>query len=238
MDELTGAYHDERLCQEMVEPPLLIHGRKFSMRVYVYYFLNENTGSPASVYVSRLGLVKVASVSHSEYNSGFNSDYERIHMTNSGREETMLQFDFEFLRKQFDEKSLSFDKFWSNLRQSIGTLMENYESLVSQQLSETPSTAHLRSRLASLGLPKILGLDYLVRVTSSKQASPILIEVNRFPGLEARGEDDEAVKTSVVQDAWICAARRLGIAIRDVGILPSADVATTDKDAFEQIWIS
>lgn len=83
-----------------------------------------------------------------------------------------------------------------------------------------------------------MGLDYLVRATLNQQASPILIEVNRFPGLEARGMDDEGVKTRVVEEAWICAAQHLGINVGDVGILPN-DITTTDKDSvvFDRIVI-
>ena len=38
---------------------------------------------------------------------------------------------------------------------------------------------------------------------------PWLLEVNRFPGLEARDNSDELVKRTVVQDAWSLASKRV-----------------------------
>lgn len=52
-------------------------------------------------------------------------------------------------------------------------------------------------------LPKIMGLDYIIDAS----LQPWLMEVNRFPGLEARGPTDYNVKTHVVADAWRLASR-------------------------------
>jgi mevalonate pyrophosphate decarboxylase len=39
---------------------------------------------------------------------------------------------------------------------------------------------------------------------------PWLLEVNRFPGLRPRSSMDTTVKQSVVYDAWLAAADRIG----------------------------
>ena len=40
---------------------------------------------------------------------------------------------------------------------------------------------------------------------------PWLVEVNRFPGLEPRDEDDRKIKYKIVQDAWKKASERLSM---------------------------
>ena len=60
--------------------------------------------------------------------------------------------------------------------------------------------------LVELGLPKILGLDFVVDASRK----PWLVEVNRFPGLEPRDtHQDAVVKTRIVCDAWRLARDRV-----------------------------
>ena len=46
-------------------------------------------------------------------------------------------------------------------------------------------------------------------VANSTKKQPWLVEVNRFPGLEPRDEDDRKIKYKVVRDAWKKASERL-----------------------------
>jgi hypothetical protein len=202
MDIVTRSFDDEVLCQSMVHPSLLLDGRKFSMRVYLYYFLDEH--ATPSVYLSSLGLVKLASIPFNEESSD-----PRMHMTNSGREDSMEQRDFVYLRSVFEEHGWSYAVFWGAIRQSIETLMAFYTGSTREC-----SNNRFRSQLGRLGVPKIMGLDFLV----DNERRPQLIEVNRFPGLEPRGDGDDEVKQRVVQEAWRCAATRLGVDAANVGL--------------------
>ena len=47
--------------------------------------------------------------------------------------------------------------------------------------------------------------------TADHRKKPWLVEVNRFPGLEPRDEDDRKIKYRVVRDAWKKASERMGI---------------------------
>ena len=188
------------LCQRMVHPSLLLENRKFSLRIYLYLFLDQHDTTP-SVYVSTLGLVKFAA---RQFDS--DSDDERMFLTNSGREDVMDQKDLTYLKSVFDENNWSYEEFWRAIRHSIQTLMNCYSTLT---CTHPNPKKEYRYQLGMLGIPKIVGLDFLV----DDNRQPKLIEVNRFPGLEPRGDGDETVKHKVVQDAWICAARRLGFAI-------------------------
>jgi hypothetical protein len=76
-------------------------------------------------------------------------------------------------------------------------------------------------RRESWGIPKILGLDFVVREEEEnndtdhqgqrRTTTPWLVEVNRFPGLEPRDEDDRKIKYKVVRDAWKKAWERLDL---------------------------
>jgi hypothetical protein len=104
--ELSSAMNENNsactvLLQKMVEPPLLLNGRKFSLRVYVVLFGSTASDGTPAVYISREGLVKMAAIPfvQTEENEQKDNDEvtdDRIHMTNSGREAVMQQETFEF----------------------------------------------------------------------------------------------------------------------------------------------
>ena len=203
-DIISQPIDSEILCQRMVHPTLLLENRKFSMRIYLYLFLDKHNATP-SVYLSTLGLVKFAAKQFDP-----DSDDERMFLTNSGREDVMDQRDLIYLKAVFDKNHWSYEEFWSDIRQSIQTLMKYYSTLT---CTHPNPNKEYRCQLSMLGIPKIVGLDFLV----DDKRQPKLIEVNRFPGLEPRGNGDETVKLKVVQEAWLCAADRLGVAIPGEG---------------------
>lgn len=104
-------------------------------------------------------------------------------MTNSGRTPNAVQHELTWLRKHVQDYSL----LWSHL-------VETCEEVLTRYYHDHPD----KCRLVSLGIPKILGFDFVV----DKHEKPWLVEVNRFPGLEHRNIQDEAIKSKVVEDAW------------------------------------
>jgi len=209
------------LCQKVVYPPLLLgeDGRKFSLRVYVILITpprktnNDKQELTWHVYLSKEGLVKVAS-SPFEKSPSCNDpeSLNSIHMTNSGRESSMQQYDFDYLKEQFQEKNIDYDLFMSKIKTSVQmTLNQNWKnenfdeenSINDGILNLIQSKIEKNDiKLGQLCIPKILGLDFIV----DSEGKPWLLEVNRFPGLEPRDECDYRVKTKVVEDAWDLAA--------------------------------
>jgi len=176
---------DGTLIQKVVESAMLLDGRKFSVRVYVVYFALEE----GEVFLMDNGLVKLAS----EPASSSSLD-PRVHMTNSGRETNMEQRDLRSLKQTLGEPA--YTNLWERIHSLTWTLlMEIYKPI-------QPSVS-----LESLGLPKILGLDFVV----DQDVQPWLLEVNRFPGLEPRDESDQFVKSHVILQAWRQAASRKGL---------------------------
>lgn len=211
------------LCQQIVESPMLIDGRRFSLRIYVVYFpegilpsVNGISRKEAEILLSSEGLVKLASVEYCDGNSE-SHDLDDQYMTNSGRGDgrTSQQYDLQFLREEFDKNNVSFDEVWKSIQISIQMVMERYLFLQSEQLSTNNSQSddkndtifiHTTHRRIST-IPKILGFDFILDSTHNVW----LLEVNRFPGLEPRSSMDSAVKHAVIYDAWIAATDRLGL---------------------------
>ncbi|KAL3933405.1 MAG: hypothetical protein SGBAC_010418 [Bacillariaceae sp.] len=198
----TTPQDDEFLLQRLIDPTLLIQGRKFSLRLYVVYF------SPSECYLSQQGLVKLAAIEAlREEGVGDDSADRRAFMTNSGREQHMKQHEMLFLRhecKLFQSED-EYASFWSKIEDSVQQVMKSCRKYRYENENERESTTTgFESRRQALGIPKILGLDYVV----DANYQPSLLEVNRFPGLEPRDDSDRMVKHQVVRDAWLCAQER------------------------------
>lgn len=201
-------YRDELLLQKMVDPPMLLQGCKFSLRIYVIYF------SPTEAQISLHGLVKLASL---EMDQTMSSVDPSRHMTNSGRDVSMEQHDLDYLQKTFEDMGHSYELFWAKICSAVKEVIGCYQQ-------ERKQLSWDAQRLA-LGMPKILGFDFVVDAKSD----PWLVEVNRFPGLEPRDESDRKVKYQVVHDAWVSAGNRQGLDVHPLENLLKA-VQTDEKD--------
>ncbi len=176
------------LCQRLIEPSMLYNGRKFSIRVYVVYIERSLQTDCSNVFLLKQGLAKLA---ESVYESSSSTD--KIFMTNSGRIEgdRMIQYDFEslkeFMKKEHDDEA--FPKMWNDVINSVTNVMRFY---FQSDCRNSPGT------LLFSTVPKIMGFDYIL----DANLTPWLMEVNRFPGMEARGVVDTKVKNHVVETAW------------------------------------
>jgi tetratricopeptide (TPR) repeat protein len=188
------------LCQKLIDPSILCQGRKFSIRIYVVYFAPSTSSIDGNIYLLKTGLMKLASEEYSEHSTNLPSN-ENIFMTNSGRLESdgMTQYDLDYLQNYIDDTfgCGSFDRVWENIRNSVKEVMRAYNTRF------TP----LSSPIFVSNIPKILGLDYIIDV----DLNPFLMEVNRFPGMEPRGESDVKVKQQVLLSAWKLASFKTGI---------------------------
>jgi len=218
------------LLQRMIDPLLLLRGYKFSLRIYVVYFSSDEA------YISSEGLVKLASVPLLLDNVNDEKRGERapetsknrilyrklngfrdssMHMTNSGRETVTEQESLEYLWSEFDADSDK-KKLWKDIcGAAADTLMLRYPALKTSLDRDFDSNLlqqkrAWKSRREEWGIPKILGLDFVVDAANRK---PWLVEVNRFPGLEPRDEKDRKIKFRVVRDAWKKASERLTVLV-------------------------
>jgi hypothetical protein len=218
-DDFGRPHPEVVLVQKMVDPPLLLRGdRKFSLRVYVVLFSNGGD-EPPDVYISDQGLVKLAAASLEDLPND-DALLRRMHMTNSGRESGMQQKTLDYLRQELSLPSTgvplsSWDDLWDGIVDATRTILRTYHRHALSLSRGDPELSSCRQTLAALGLPKILGLDFVVGGASSCLQS-WLVEVNRFPGLEPRDEaQDAAVKQRVVRDAWSVAVSRAGENLAD-----------------------
>ena len=194
-------YDDKMLCQKLIEPILCKDGRKFSLRVYVIYFPSD-IKTNSSAYLSSIGLMKLALT---KVTDGAKEDVRNIFMTNSGLASTVeseaeIQYDFEYLKHYVNESfgPGSFERIWNAVEASVVRVMTSYLELRSiSSLQDEPKTIMFK-------VPKILGFDYIIDTSFN----PWLLEVNRFPGLEARGESDRRVKALLLQEVWKLAKKK------------------------------
>lgn len=202
------------LCQRIINPPMLLCGRKFTIRIYVVYFPKGNN-LKAEVYLSSAGLVKFASA---EING--NGSLEDKYMTNSGRGDgrRAMQYDLEYLKRDLEESDpFGYSILWNKIENIVRRVMSRYTALrweqsvidkrdmIYRDISFDIPINHDSPTLNCI--PKILGFDFMM----DEHQMPWLLEVNRFPGLEPRSLRDADVKATVVHDAWLAAADRVGI---------------------------
>lgn len=202
---------DSYLCQQLVSPPLLLDGYKFTMRIYVVYFPGSSSNEGAQVYLANEGLVKLASLPYDE--NGAND--EQVHMTNSGRQDEMGQCDLMFLEKEFEKAGWSYRDLWNDIREAVSVVMRTYMNFTNEQQNDQTEA------VGKLGIPKIMGFDFIV----DANRRPFLLEVNRFPGLEPRDASDCSIKQAVVQGAWALAGERSGLDIIGTHRLVDLDVS-------------
>jgi hypothetical protein len=200
---------EDILLQKMIDPLLLLNGYKFSLRIYVVYF------SSTEAYISSKGLVKVASeplAVGDQARSSNESRDPRQHMTNSGRETSIQQYDLDYLWNTMGAGSNcnKKDELWNDItntaRHVLTKCYPEYTTRHKPDLNKSEQTQQWKKRREEWGIPKILGLDFVV---SDGNVKPWLVEINRFPGLEPRDETDRIIKYQVVKDAWRLASGRL-----------------------------
>ena len=236
------------LCQHLIEPSMLYQGRKFSIRVYVVYFKNRSTTTSTSasmntcdncgendhgsVYLLEEGLAKLA---ESDYE--ISNPNEDMFMTNSGRIEGdgMIQYNFGTLKAYIEEQYGvgAFDKVWDSVEESVTFVMQRHHlrfySNVRDSYNNDESDGYTDSNSTSLfsTVPKIMGFDFIIDTS----LQPWLMEVNRFPGLEARGSVDTLVKNQVIETAWKLASERTQM---DCGLISRDDTTrSTCSEACE-----
>ena len=191
------------LLQRMVDRPLLVEGRKFSLRIYVVLFANADSVERPDVYISREGLLKLASA---PVGSADTVDM-RVHMTNSGRESVMTQRSLDYLQDAFATNGWSYEEFWGKIIRAVRSTLGIYQAQIVEGSSSGPPI-----QLFKFGIPKILGFDFVV----DSKRDVWLVEVNRFPGLEARDESDRGVKHRVLTDTWRLASTHAGLSDSEV----------------------
>ncbi len=216
----SGEFVEPILCQRIVDPPLLIGGRKFTLRIYVVYFPRGvlpgtvDESLDAGVYLSTEGLVKFASAAYKSGLTTRNPNYfDDQFMTNSGRGDgrSALQYNLVHLQNELHRCGILYHETWEIIEQSVQIVMARYIHLQRDenpsQLSRIGQSFIPNSCLPFCCIPKILGFDYILDFS----AKPYLLEVNRFPGLEPRSSMDSSVKHTVVYDAWVTASDRIGL---------------------------
>ncbi len=220
IDELVSMYDagelaEAVLCQRIVDPPMLISGRKFTLRIYVIYFPGGKSGvvlKDSEVYISSEGLVKYASAPFVGDSADPNAaDLDDQYMTNSGRGDgrSTPQHSLHQLQRVFRKNGMDYQMMWESIEESVQAVMKKYAQLQHDDSPDHSSgLSFIRNTYSPLcSIPKIMGFDYIL----NSSVKPFLLEINRVPGLEPRSSVDSKVKHTIVYDAWVAASDRMGM---------------------------
>lgn len=109
----------------------------------------------------------------------------------------MEQFSLDYFRDYLEKSNHSYAEFWKAVQSAVRAVFYCYK--------EEALPMGWGDRRQKLGVPKIMGFDFVV----DDYIQPWLVEVNRFPGLEPRDQQDRQVKQQVVQQTWNLATERL-----------------------------
>ena len=171
MDNLDGKKKKCKriILQKYLEKPLLYHGRKFDIRLWVLFIGNK----PDEVYVFKEGHLKATC---SKYDLDSNDPY--IHLTNYSVQKHNSDFSkieigneipFKDLQKQFDEQGLKinfkkmiYPKICKIVRITAGAAREKINIMNRKNCFE------------------IFGYDFMI----DEKYNPFLIEINTNPGFE------------------------------------------------------
>ena len=203
------------LCQQVIDPALCYNGKRFSLRVYVIYFPSNNLSN--STFIYKDGLMKLASVEGKDDNDNNLEKMNDVYMTNSGRVESLCDYDdgqqYNFTHLEHfinnEHGQGSYGNLWNSIVDSTSDVMTRYINYkMSIQSRDLKCVDHDIESSLLRNVPKIMGFDYLL----DTDLHPWLLEVNRFPGLQARGEIDWDVKSKLVQNTWKLAKERKGFA--------------------------
>ena len=191
----------ELLAQRAVDRPMLIEGRKFSLRLYVVALAL----APLRAYVAREGLCLLAAAPfgapdpHAHItNQSFNSShpaYRSAHGEGEGGNTRPLAA----LRAAAEAHGVAFEAVWRACAARCAAALASAQGALTASYGDVASAGVDR-----VGLPKILGVDLLV----DQWGTPWLLECNRHAALGERGAVDHRVKRNVTRAAWEAALER------------------------------
>ena len=171
MDNLYGKKKKCKriILQKYLEKPLLYHGRKFDIRLWVLFIGNK----PDEVYIFKEGHLKATC---SKYDLDSNDPY--IHLTNYSVQKHNSDFSkieigneipFKDLQKQFDDQGLNI-----NFKKMI---YPKICKIVRITAGAAKSKINILNRKNCF---EIFGYDFMI----DEQYNPFLIEINTNPGFE------------------------------------------------------
>lgn len=192
-----AADREEWLLQRYIEPPVLVRGRRFSLRLFLVLYLGHPLTEPVA-YLAREGLMLSAA---KPYTADVAAD-RCSHITNQSASQ-LLAPEEELTRAVGDVDAsellgwpCGWEGIWRSVEVATRGLMEACRAALTTAVGQyCPTKAAL--------VPKVLGLDFILSAEAPDQpAAAWLLEVNRHPSLGERYPCARKVKRTVVFDAW------------------------------------
>ncbi|XP_014479842.1 PREDICTED: tubulin polyglutamylase TTLL4-like [Dinoponera quadriceps] len=197
------------VVQQYLSRPMLIHGAKFDLRLYVLV----TSFNPLRVYMYPDGLVRFASV---KYNEDINHLSDRfMHLTNYSINKSSATYTsndcadsctghkwtLRTLWSYLEQERVNVDKLWASIKDMVVKTMIAGESSINS-LTRTNVT----SRYCCY---ELFGVDILL----DENLKPWLLEVNISPSLQSSSPLDVAVKGPLIRNVFNIAGYQLPVCI-------------------------
>jgi tubulin polyglutamylase TTLL4 len=196
------------VVSEYIKDPLLIDEKKMDLRVYVLLVGSPTLDIPDKIYLYKDGIVRIASENYSTDVNQLQNQF--IHITNNTINDKknrcryqscrkdfgfFRNMNFKELRDYFDNYSLSYDHFWSLLKDAVKC-----------SINLTIYNKNLQNEIYHKEKHRcfeLLGFDILI----DRQLFPHILEVNGMPDLNAMShsghmvlQKDYQVKSKMLAD--------------------------------------
>ena len=225
------------VVQRYVERPLLLDGRKFSLRLYIV----TTRVAPLRAYVARTGLCLLAAAPYAPHEGEHVQAQEaadidmHAHITNQSFNNTHADYfvagsnslataeaegntrPLSALAKLAAARGLHYATIWQACVRACAAALRAASSSLEEKVGDVSAADADRA-----AVPKVLGVDLLL----DQSGTPWLLEVNRHVALGERGPVDNRVKRDVVRAAWEAALEHVG----EVG--DDGETSRTDDGSF------
>ena len=225
------------VVQRYVERPLLLDGRKFSLRLYIV----TTRLAPLRAYVARTGLCLLAAAPYAPHEGEHVQAQEaadidmHAHITNQSFNNTHADYfvagsnslataeaegntrPLSALAKLAAARGLNYATIWQACVRACAVALRAASSSLEEKVGDVSAADADRA-----AVPKVLGVDLLL----DQSGTPWLLEVNRHVALGERGPVNNRVKRGVVRAAWEAALEHVG----EVG--DDGETSRTDDGSF------
>lgn len=199
-DILRSKYNGYVICQEMLQNPYLIDGRKINMRVYLLFVCQDNEVSAyihnnGFMYYTKMPFVKNSIEDGPNITTGYidREVYEKNPLTQQDFREYLdnpnrskLKYEEQLISNYNYEKNLSDLVFWR-----IQHLMRKIAIATKHTICQG---SHIKDNITF----QLFGAD----IALSDKLVPQLIEINKGPDMGFKDERDGQVKRAVMDDIF------------------------------------
>lgn len=181
LDEIKQNRDKYVVCQEMLQDPYLINGRKINMRIYVLVVVNER--GKVSMYIFNNGFMYYTPEKFEKYSRDPKKVITTGYIDRKVYEENPLEFTD--LRKFLGDER--FDLLFGNILSLFKLFKRAYRDIIERENSALPGIKF-----------SIFGADI---APNENLTAPVFLETNKGPSIDYKDDRDKDVKLIMIKSA-------------------------------------